>query len=196
MSRFFVPYRPRASQGSHHGFYRAGISKRLFFLGLHLHSHPRRGDRGDACRCCWQGRAFSSPASSCLAGAVGAACASSCPLKTMMMLGLIGLLLLGGGNVGLVYAEETVPSGFASLGVCGDAALCGTHRSRAAGGRATAPSRLARIAAWFCRAGRSAVAFVANRVLAAIACFCWPSSPFSPERSPGPWAAFSPATRG
>jgi drug/metabolite transporter (DMT)-like permease len=30
-------------------------------------------------------------------------------------LGLIGLLLLGGGNVGLVYAEKTVPSGLASL---------------------------------------------------------------------------------
>ncbi|MFZ0743076.1 MAG: EamA family transporter [Terracidiphilus sp.] len=37
------------------------------------------------------------------------------PPKTMLMLGLIGLLLLGGGNVGLVYAEETVPSGLASL---------------------------------------------------------------------------------
>ena len=31
------------------------------------------------------------------------------------MLGLIGLLLLGGGNVGLVYAERTVPSGLVSL---------------------------------------------------------------------------------
>jgi drug/metabolite transporter (DMT)-like permease len=37
------------------------------------------------------------------------------PRKTMLLLGLIGLLLLGGGNVGLVYAEETVPSGLASL---------------------------------------------------------------------------------
>jgi drug/metabolite transporter (DMT)-like permease len=37
------------------------------------------------------------------------------PPKTMLMLGLIGLLLLGGGNVGLVYAEESVPSGLASL---------------------------------------------------------------------------------
>jgi drug/metabolite transporter (DMT)-like permease len=37
------------------------------------------------------------------------------PPKTMLLLGLIGLLLLGGGNVGLVYAEETVPSGLASL---------------------------------------------------------------------------------
>jgi drug/metabolite transporter (DMT)-like permease len=37
------------------------------------------------------------------------------PPKTVMMLGLVGLLLLGGGNVGLVYAEETVPSGLASL---------------------------------------------------------------------------------
>jgi drug/metabolite transporter (DMT)-like permease len=37
------------------------------------------------------------------------------PPKTMLMLGLVGLLLLGGGNVGLVYAEETVPSGLASL---------------------------------------------------------------------------------
>ena len=39
----------------------------------------------------------------------------SWPPKTMWMLGLIGLLLLGGGNVGLVYAERTVPSGLASL---------------------------------------------------------------------------------
>lgn len=37
------------------------------------------------------------------------------PGRTMMLLGLIGLLLLGGGNVGLVYAEQTVPSGLASL---------------------------------------------------------------------------------
>jgi drug/metabolite transporter (DMT)-like permease len=37
------------------------------------------------------------------------------PPKTMWMLSLIGLLLLGGGNVGLVYAEKTVPSGLASL---------------------------------------------------------------------------------
>ena len=35
--------------------------------------------------------------------------------KTMGMLCLVGLLLLGGGNVGLVYAERTVPSGLASL---------------------------------------------------------------------------------
>jgi drug/metabolite transporter (DMT)-like permease len=33
----------------------------------------------------------------------------------MLMLGLIGLLLLGCGNVGLVFAEKTVPSGLASL---------------------------------------------------------------------------------
>ncbi len=37
------------------------------------------------------------------------------PAKTMLMLGSIGLLLLGAGNVFLVYAEETVPSGFSSL---------------------------------------------------------------------------------
>ena len=37
------------------------------------------------------------------------------PAKTMALLGLIGLLLLGGGNVGLIYAEKTVPSGLASL---------------------------------------------------------------------------------
>ncbi len=37
------------------------------------------------------------------------------PPKAMILLGVIGLLLLGGGNVGLVYAEETVPSGLASL---------------------------------------------------------------------------------
>jgi len=37
------------------------------------------------------------------------------PAKTMVMLGLVGLLLLGCGNVGLVFAERTVPSGLASL---------------------------------------------------------------------------------
>jgi drug/metabolite transporter (DMT)-like permease len=37
------------------------------------------------------------------------------PAKTMLMLSLIGLLLLSGGNVCLVYAEVTVPSGFSSL---------------------------------------------------------------------------------
>jgi len=38
------------------------------------------------------------------------------PLRTMLMLGLVSLLLLFLGNVGLVYAEETVPSGLSSLG--------------------------------------------------------------------------------
>ena len=37
------------------------------------------------------------------------------PPRTMLILGLIGLLLLGGGNVSLVYAEETIPSGLSSL---------------------------------------------------------------------------------
>ncbi len=37
------------------------------------------------------------------------------PAATMLRLGLIGLLLLGGGNLGLVYAERTMPSGLASL---------------------------------------------------------------------------------
>jgi drug/metabolite transporter (DMT)-like permease len=37
------------------------------------------------------------------------------PAGNMLRLGLIGLLLLGGGNVGLIYAEKTVSSGFASL---------------------------------------------------------------------------------
>jgi drug/metabolite transporter (DMT)-like permease len=37
------------------------------------------------------------------------------PPKTMLILGFIGLLLLGGGNVSLVYAEETIPSGLSSL---------------------------------------------------------------------------------
>lgn len=35
--------------------------------------------------------------------------------RTMLTLAVVGLLLLAGGNVGLVYAEETVPSGLASL---------------------------------------------------------------------------------
>jgi drug/metabolite transporter (DMT)-like permease len=39
----------------------------------------------------------------------------SCPPKTMLMLALIGLLLLSGGNICLIYAEETVPSGLSSL---------------------------------------------------------------------------------
>lgn len=37
------------------------------------------------------------------------------PPRTMMLLAFMGLLLLGGGNVGLVYAEKFVPSGLASL---------------------------------------------------------------------------------
>ncbi len=37
------------------------------------------------------------------------------PPRTMLILGFIGLLLLGGGNVSLVYAEETIPSGLSSL---------------------------------------------------------------------------------
>jgi drug/metabolite transporter (DMT)-like permease len=37
------------------------------------------------------------------------------PASNMLRLGLIGLLILGGGNVALVYAEKTVPSGLASL---------------------------------------------------------------------------------
>jgi drug/metabolite transporter (DMT)-like permease len=37
------------------------------------------------------------------------------PPKAMLTLGLIGLLLLGGGNVCLIYAEVTVPSGLSSL---------------------------------------------------------------------------------
>ena len=35
--------------------------------------------------------------------------------RTMLMLAVIGLLLLGCGNLGLVYAEETLPSGLSSL---------------------------------------------------------------------------------
>ncbi len=38
------------------------------------------------------------------------------PARTMLMLGLISLLLLFLGNVGLVVAEQTVPSGLSSLG--------------------------------------------------------------------------------
>lgn len=41
------------------------------------------------------------------------------PAKTLLLLALVGLLLLGGGNVGLVYAEETVDSGLASLILAG-----------------------------------------------------------------------------
>ena len=37
------------------------------------------------------------------------------PPKTMLILSLIGLFLLSGSNVALVYAEKTVPSGLASL---------------------------------------------------------------------------------
>jgi drug/metabolite transporter (DMT)-like permease len=37
------------------------------------------------------------------------------PPREMLILGVVGVLLLGGGNVGLVYAERTMPSGLASL---------------------------------------------------------------------------------
>jgi drug/metabolite transporter (DMT)-like permease len=37
------------------------------------------------------------------------------PPKTMLILGLVGLFLLSGSNVALVYAEKTIPSGLASL---------------------------------------------------------------------------------
>jgi drug/metabolite transporter (DMT)-like permease len=37
------------------------------------------------------------------------------PPKTMLTLAAVGLLLLGGGNVGLVYGEKTLESGIASL---------------------------------------------------------------------------------
>jgi drug/metabolite transporter (DMT)-like permease len=37
------------------------------------------------------------------------------PAATMLRLGLIGMLLLGVGNVALVFVEKTVPSGLASL---------------------------------------------------------------------------------
>ena len=37
------------------------------------------------------------------------------PLKTMLILGLVGFFLLSVSNVSLVYAEKTVPSGLASL---------------------------------------------------------------------------------
>ncbi len=37
------------------------------------------------------------------------------PGKTMLVFSVVGLLLLGGGNVSLIYAEKTVPSGLASL---------------------------------------------------------------------------------
>jgi drug/metabolite transporter (DMT)-like permease len=37
------------------------------------------------------------------------------PAKTMLILGIIGLFLLSGSNVALVFAEETIPSGLASL---------------------------------------------------------------------------------
>jgi len=37
------------------------------------------------------------------------------PVKTMAVLTVVALLLLGGGNVGLVYAEATMPSGLSSL---------------------------------------------------------------------------------
>jgi drug/metabolite transporter (DMT)-like permease len=37
------------------------------------------------------------------------------PPRTMLILGLVGLFLLSGSNVALVYAEKTIPSGLASL---------------------------------------------------------------------------------
>jgi drug/metabolite transporter (DMT)-like permease len=38
-----------------------------------------------------------------------------CPPRTILTLSMIGLLLLTAGNVGLIYAEKTVPSGLSSL---------------------------------------------------------------------------------
>lgn len=37
------------------------------------------------------------------------------PPRTMLVMGIVGVLLLGGGNVGLIYGEQTVSSGFSSL---------------------------------------------------------------------------------
>lgn len=37
------------------------------------------------------------------------------PARTMLLLGVVGLFLLSGSNVALVYAEKSVPSGLASL---------------------------------------------------------------------------------
>lgn len=37
------------------------------------------------------------------------------PWKDMLLVCFVGLMLLGAGNVGLVYAEQTLPSGLASL---------------------------------------------------------------------------------
>ena len=37
------------------------------------------------------------------------------PPKMMLVMGIVGVLLLGGGNVGLIYAEQSVPSGLSSL---------------------------------------------------------------------------------
>ena len=37
------------------------------------------------------------------------------PIREMMIFCAVGLLLLGCGNVGLVYAERTMPSGLSSL---------------------------------------------------------------------------------
>lgn len=37
------------------------------------------------------------------------------PRRDMLLVSFVGLMLLGGGNVGLVYAEQTLPSGLASL---------------------------------------------------------------------------------
>src|SRR5271166_1081164 len=37
------------------------------------------------------------------------------PARTMVILGLVGLFLLSGSNVALIFAEQTIPSGLASL---------------------------------------------------------------------------------
>ena len=75
------------------------------------------------------------------------------PAKTMMMQGLIGLLLLCGGNVGLVYAEKTLPSGLASLAFAITPVYVALIEMALPRGEANARAWMVWITAWFCRTG-------------------------------------------
>jgi drug/metabolite transporter (DMT)-like permease len=85
------------------------------------------------------------------------------PRKTMLMLGLIGILLLGGGNVGLVYAEETVPSGLASLVLAVIPLYVALIEIFLPGGRAFAAARVAGHGAGIRGSGCSCVADNSDR---------------------------------
>jgi len=72
------------------------------------------------------------------------------PRKTMAVLALIGLLLLSGNNVALVYAEKTVSSGLASL-VLAVMPLCVALAEMILPVESLCLPRMAGHVPWFCR---------------------------------------------